>query len=138
MKYRPDFPDQFGSLADARAWVRAFFDWYNHIHRHSALGLLSPATVHFGQAPVIQQQRQAILDQAFSTHPERFVKGTPKPPALPAQVWINQPDLLKPDPLDLSEQDAIFDIPVFPVSEAVSQASDAETTLSQRDILLPL
>lgn len=138
MKYRPDFPDQFGSLADARAWVRPFFHWYNHIHRHSALGLLAPATVHLGQAQAVQQQRQLILEQAFSNHPERFVKGTPQPPALPAQVWINQPDPLTPDPADLSDPDPVFDTVVFPVSEAVSRPVDVEPAQAQRGILMPL
>lgn len=50
MKYRSDFPKRFDSLAAARAWARAFMHWYNYLHRHSALGLLTPATVHRGLA----------------------------------------------------------------------------------------
>ena len=96
MKYRPDFPTRFGSLADARTWARAFFDWYNHHHRHSALGLLTPATVHLGQAQAVQAKRQQILQLAYLNHPERFVKGLPTPPDLPSEVWINQPQP-KPD-----------------------------------------
>ena len=94
MKYRPDFPDHFGSLAEARTWGRAFFGWYNHHHYHSALGLLTPATVHFGQAQAVQDKRQLILQHAYDQHPERFVRGIPSPPELPDAVWINQP---KPD-----------------------------------------
>lgn len=92
MKYRPGFPDQFGSLADARSWAHTFFDWYNHDHYHSALGLLTPATVHLGQAQVVRDKRQQILQYAYTQHPERFVAGIPHPPRLPAEVWINQPD----------------------------------------------
>ena len=40
LKYRPDYPAEFGALADARAWTRAFVDWYNEHHHHTALGLL--------------------------------------------------------------------------------------------------
>jgi len=29
LKYRPTFPDRFGSLEDARAFCAAFFTWYN-------------------------------------------------------------------------------------------------------------
>jgi putative transposase len=29
VKYRPDFPECFGSLADARAFCQRFFTWYN-------------------------------------------------------------------------------------------------------------
>ncbi len=35
MKYRPDFPDRFGSIEDARSHCQAFFTWYNGQHRHS-------------------------------------------------------------------------------------------------------
>ena len=91
MKYRPDFPDQFGALVDARAWAHAFFDWYNHIHRHSALGLMTPATVHLGRAQAVRNKRQQVLQRAYADHPERFVRGMPSPPALPAEVWINRP-----------------------------------------------
>jgi transposase InsO family protein len=28
MKYRPQFPDRFGSIEDARAFCRPFFGWY--------------------------------------------------------------------------------------------------------------
>jgi putative transposase len=91
MKYRPDYPERFGSLEDARAWARPFFRWYNHDHHHSALGLMTPATVHFGRAPRVTEQRQQALRAAYAAHPERFVRGEPKPPSLPEEVWINKP-----------------------------------------------
>lgn len=91
MKYRPDYPARFGSLADARTWARRFFHWYNNEHRHSSLGLMTPATVHYGQAIALTAQRQATLSVAYEAHPERFVKGPPQPPALPPAVWINPP-----------------------------------------------
>ena len=91
MKYRPDYPDRFGSLADARSWARPFFEWYNHEHRHSGLGLMTPATVHYGQAQAVYQQRQQVLQVAYAAHPERFVRGLPTPPELPTAVWINRP-----------------------------------------------
>jgi len=91
MKYRPDYPDRFGSIQDARAWARPFFHWYNHEHHHSGLGLLTPATVHYAQAQVVIDQRQQVLQAAYAAHPERFVRGEPKPPSLPTEVWINKP-----------------------------------------------
>jgi len=91
LKYRPSYPDRFGSLADARQWARAFFDWYNHEHRHSGIGLLTPATVHQHQAPRQLAARQLVLDVAYAAHPERFVRGRPVPPVLPTAVWINPP-----------------------------------------------
>jgi putative transposase len=90
-KYRPGFPERFGSLAEARAWVQAFMQWYNFQHYHSALGLLTPAMVHHGQAQQVQSQRQQVLAAAYQTHPERFVRGQPTVAELPASVWINRP-----------------------------------------------
>jgi putative transposase len=91
MKYRPDYPARFGSLAAARQWARSFFHWYNYDHYHSALGLMTPAMVHAGLANTVAAQRQAVLSAAYAAHPERFVKGQPAALSLPAEVWINPP-----------------------------------------------
>ena len=91
LKYRPDYPDRFGSLADARHWARSFFAWYNDQHHHSGLGLLTPAVVHTGRAETVRQKRQAVLRQAYQAHPERFTKGLPRPAKLPEAAWINAP-----------------------------------------------
>jgi putative transposase len=93
LKYRPDFPDRFGSMQDARAWCRRFFVWYNDIHRHSGIGWLAPADVHHGRAGGILARRAAVLQAASLRHPERFVKGPARPTPLPAAVWINKPDV---------------------------------------------
>ena len=91
LKYQPDYPERFGSQADARTWTQRFFPWYNFEHRHSGIGWMTPAAVHYGQAAQLWQHRQAVLHQAYAAHPERFVKGLPQPPALPSAVWINPP-----------------------------------------------
>lgn len=91
VKYRPDYPERFGSLQDARAWARPFFHWYNHQHRHTALALLTPAIVHAGQSKQVMAQRQHTLAAAYRAHPERFVRGQPQPGVLPQAVWINPP-----------------------------------------------
>ena len=54
LKYCPAFPARFGSIADARAFCTAFFDHYNHVHRHSGIGLHTPASVHYGTATEIR------------------------------------------------------------------------------------
>lgn len=92
LKYRPGFPDRFGSEQDARAHCRRFFDWYNHEHRHGALGLCTPNEVHRGLAAETRERRAAILDAAFLAHPERFPHGRPSPPSPPTEVWINKPE----------------------------------------------
>jgi putative transposase len=91
LKYRPEFPDRFGCIQDSRAFCQQFFHWYNQEHRHSGIGLLTPAMVHFGEAPAVLARRQAVLDAAYQAHPDRFVKRPPKPLPLPSAVWINKP-----------------------------------------------
>jgi putative transposase len=91
LKYRPDFPERFGSLVHARDFSADFIDWYNREHRHVGIGLLSPFDVHFGLAEKRVTERARVLEAAFRAHPERFPRGMPKPPALPSAVWINKP-----------------------------------------------
>ena len=92
LKYRPDFPDQFGSQPHARAHLDPYFHWYNHDHRHSGIALLTPADVHFGRAEKVFAARQLVLDAAFAAHPERFSGRRPLTGKLPSQVWINKPN----------------------------------------------
>jgi putative transposase len=91
MKYRPEFPDRFGSIQDARAFCQTFFVWYNQDHRHSGIGMMAPAMVHYGLAPEVRKNRQLVLDAAFAAHPDRFVRRPPVPLPLPKEVWINKP-----------------------------------------------
>ena len=90
-KSRPDFPDRFGCVQDARTYCSRFFDWYHHEHRHSGLGWITPADVHFGRADTVRTRRALVLDAAYQRHPERFVRRPPTPPRLPTAVWINPP-----------------------------------------------
>jgi putative transposase len=90
LKYCPAFPDRFGSLADARAFCERFFAYYNHDHRHSALGWHTPASVHHGSADQVRARRAATLTAAYRANPTRFARP-PTPPKLPEIAWINQP-----------------------------------------------
>lgn len=91
LKYRPDFPERFGSIEDARAFCQSFFAWYNNEHRHSAIGLMTPEMVHYKRSQAVIDARQLVLTRAFTMHPERFVRRAPTPPAAPSAVWINPP-----------------------------------------------
>jgi putative transposase len=91
MKYRPTFPERFGSYQDAHAFCGRFFRWYNDEHRHSGIGFHTPADVHYGRAELVRVRRGEVLTAAYTQHPERFVRKPPEPPALPTAVWINQP-----------------------------------------------
>lgn len=95
LKYAPAFPERFGSIQDARAFCRPFFEWYNNEHRHSGIALLTPADVHYGRAERVLAARKQVLLAAYDQHPERFVRKPPQPAALPEAVWINPPDKQK-------------------------------------------
>ena len=90
-KYRPEFPDRFGSLEHARRVSHDLLTWYNEAHHHSGLTYLTPADVHYGRAAAMLEVRHHTRLAAFDAHPERFVHGPPRPETLPPAVWINPP-----------------------------------------------
>jgi putative transposase len=92
LKYRPEFPDRFGSLEHARQVCRRLFAWYNLAHHHSSLAFLTPDTVHHGRADEILDARHRVRLAAYTAHPERFVNGPPRRESLPRKVWINPPE----------------------------------------------
>jgi putative transposase len=91
LKYRPDFPERFGSAEDARGFCGTFFPWYNDEHHHHGLGLLTPHDVHYGLAEQRVAARNIVLAKAFAAHPERFPAGLPTSRAVTPEVWINRP-----------------------------------------------
>jgi putative transposase len=93
LKYRPDFPEMFGSLEDSRSFCQNFFRWYNHEHHHAGIAMFSPYEVHYGLVDRRATQRKNALDQAYRKNPERFVKGTPVVNLPPKEVWINKPNV---------------------------------------------
>ena len=92
LKYRPEFPSNFGSVQDARLFCQPFFNWYNNLHHHTGIALLTPTVVHYGLAQEVLAARQQVLLAAYFAHPERFVKQPPQPLQLPEAVWINPPN----------------------------------------------
>jgi putative transposase len=91
LKYRPDFPDRFGSLEDARGFCSDFFAWYNFEHRHSGVQMLTPHDVHSGRADRTLARRAEVMRAVHAAHPERFVRGLPRAKTLEREVWINKP-----------------------------------------------
>jgi len=104
LKYRPDFPDQFVSGEEARAFCQTFFRWYNSEHHHSGIGLHTPAAMHYGFAPTRQVARSVTLNAAYVAHPERFVRKAPTPPAIPTAAWINKPATPREEEPDVNQE----------------------------------
>ncbi len=126
MKYGPTYPDRFASIDAARAWMRWFADWYNHDHKHSGIALLPPAVVHSGRAPEVIAKRQETLDAAYAAHPERFPRGRPSAPQLPAQVGINLPRPSTAEPTTATSG-------ALPTASPGSRVSDAQRPLDPGD-----
>jgi len=126
LKYRPDFPERFGAAEDARAHCKDFFDWSNHEHHHSALGMLTPADVHHGRAEQRIAERQDVYDRAFAAHPERFPHGRPIARRPPREVWIN-----KPTPPPALPESSLATSPSGGWGESPSEAQRAAAQTSQ-------
>ena len=107
LKYRPDMPEQLGSLEHARQVTRALVDWYNEDHYHVSLALLHPVDVHYGRTTEIVAARQRVLDEALARHPERFVRGRPVQKTPPAAAWINPPPM---DQITITAPDRIEEV----------------------------
>jgi putative transposase len=70
-----------------------FVENYNHAHRHTGIGLNTPADVHYGLAAGKALERSATLAAARAQHPERFsTTCDPKILTLHETVWINKPE----------------------------------------------
>jgi len=110
LKYRPEFPDRFGSYQDAISFLRRFFGWYNEAHRHGGIGYLTPAQVHYGKVDDVMEKREKALAAAFRAHPERFKGRQPVSPAPQMEVWINPPALDRNgDPSSRSRQNVVVE-----------------------------
>jgi len=114
MKYCPQFPERFGCIQDTRGFCGGFFGYYNNDHRHSGIGLMTPAMVHYGQARQVRAARQRTLLAAYRSNPERFVRRPPQPPAVPHQAWINPPAWTTPNheqPLEITPSTCSLEVP---------------------------
>jgi putative transposase len=77
MKYRPTYPTRpFENLLAARQWVGTFVQWYNHEHRHSAIGFVTPDQRHTGKDNALLNQRVQVYEAAKARHPGRWSGAT--------------------------------------------------------------
>jgi len=101
LKYRPEYPVRpFPDIDAARRWVAAFADWYNEVHRHSAIRFVTPGQRHRGEDVAILAARHAAYCTAKTRHPERWT-GATRNWSLIGPVTLNPTPLLAPEPLPL-------------------------------------
>jgi putative transposase len=77
LKYRPEFPERFGSIQDARAFCQVFFPWYNTEHHHSGIGLLTPEVLHHGRAERSSPNARLFSARLFNGIPNASSGRTP-------------------------------------------------------------
>ena len=77
LKYRPAYPSEsFVSLALARKWMTSFVQWYNHEHRHSAIGFVTPGQRHAGLDKTLLRNRTNVYEAAKRRCPQRWSGAT--------------------------------------------------------------
>lgn len=77
IKHRPQMPlKPFADLAQARKWVAELVNWYNHEHRHSAIGFVTPTQRHAGLDDALLATRHAVYQAAKQNNPNRWSGST--------------------------------------------------------------
>ena len=73
LKYRPQLPVKpFENLLGARCWVTELAHWYNHEHRHSAIGFMTPVQRHDGLERALLEARALVYERARQENPQRW------------------------------------------------------------------
>ncbi len=94
MKYRPAFPDRFGCIQDSRAFCQTFFPWYNDDHRHSGIGMMTPAMVHYGLASEVRENRLTQKKNSLNNSTECLkLVDTRRSLLVSQQMWSRLADL---------------------------------------------
>jgi len=77
LKHTPAYPRQpFADIASAERWVTRLVDWYNGVHRHSALRYVTPDERYFGQEHAVLARRRKLYERARAANPERWTGAT--------------------------------------------------------------
>ena len=102
LKYRPAYPRRaFENLIAARQWVSTFVHWYNHEHRHSAIGFVTPAERHAGLDTALLEKRIEVYEAAKKRHPDRWSGATRN--WEPVRIVHLNPDQQVTEKIDLKE-----------------------------------
>ena len=77
LKYRPQYPlKPFADVTEARQWITGLVEWYNHEHRHSAIGFVTPAQRHDNLDEMLINNRKAVYEAAYAKNPQRWSGDT--------------------------------------------------------------
>ncbi|WP_421654871.1 IS3 family transposase [Microbulbifer harenosus] len=99
LKYGPSYPSKpFESISAAREWVHGFVQWYNNMHRHSAIRFVTPSQRHSGEEVSLLERRHAVYEDAKQRNPKRWPGRTRNWNPV-GGVWLN------PSPEDQASQE---------------------------------
>ena len=77
LKHTPAYPRlPFADLASAAGWVTRFVDWYNGIHRHSAIRYVTPDERHHGREGAVLASRRDLYERMRRANPDRWTGST--------------------------------------------------------------
>jgi len=94
LKYNHRYPVRFETMQAAIDWMERFQEYYNHSHRHSAIGYVTPAQRRTGESEAILAKRRLTYAVARAKHPERWSRHT-RPWTQPEKVALNPRDKQK-------------------------------------------
>jgi len=90
LKYRPEFPDRFGSYEHAQSVCREPLHWYNYQHYHGSIGLMTPAAVHYAHAGRLLGASTTGLDGCLSPS-SRALRPRSTQSAFDSRSGVDQP-----------------------------------------------
>lgn len=70
IKTHPVYPGYFAGQTEAEDYFADFYRWYNDVHPHTRLHMLTPSQVHSGQGPRLLAQRAEIRAAALAARRE--------------------------------------------------------------------
>lgn len=73
VKTHPVYPEYFNNQTESERYFDEFFPWYNVIHPHTRLGMLTPEQVHTGQKAIILAERVELKTQALARRREYYL-----------------------------------------------------------------
>jgi hypothetical protein len=60
------------TIIEVRQWITGLVEWYNHEHRQSAIGFVTPVQGHEGLDEQLLINRKAIYEATYAKNPERW------------------------------------------------------------------
>jgi len=124
-KYRPEFPERgFADRDAARDWAARFVDWYNNMHRHSAIRYVTPAERHAGADHAILQARHDLYQRAQRQTPARWSRQTRDWTPIAAVTLNPERDSAIDTAASQNQLSGSVDAPAFPSRPEKSNAAE--------------